>query len=115
MLNGGASGWFADGLMKYVLAILVLMGLTPPAFAVEPVKDALMAEKIGAAALKAKIGQNYEIYMRDLSWQAQLRGDYWFAMPVIPTNIGSDLMQQDGWIVQIDQHDGKVLGVYLQF
>lgn len=90
------------------------MGLAPAAFA-EPVKDAVTAEKIGAAALKAKIGPNYDTYMRDLSWQAAQRGDYWFAMPVIPANIGADLMEQDGWIVQIDRHDGKVLGVYLQF
>lgn len=78
-------------------------------------KDAVTAEKIGAAALKEKILGNYDNYVRDLSWQATLRGDTWFAMPVLPTNIGEDLMEQNGWIVQIDARNGKVLGVYLQF
>jgi hypothetical protein len=81
----------------------------------EPVKDAVTAEKIGAAALKEKIRGSYDHYMLDLSWQATLRGDFWYAMPVLPTNIGADLMEQNGWIVQIDARNGKVLGVYLQF
>jgi hypothetical protein len=101
--------------MKPLLAAAILLGLTHSAVASEPVRDAITAEKIGAVALKAKIGPNYDHYVRDLSWQAALRGDYWFAMPVIPANIGADLMEMQGWIVQIDKNDGKVLGVYLQF
>lgn len=100
--------------MKYAFAALLVLSLAPPARA-EPVKDAVAAEKIGATALKEKIRGNYENYVRNLSWQATLRGDFWFAMPVLPTNIGADLMEQNGWIVQIDARNGKVLGVYLQF
>ena len=102
--------------MKYALTALLLLSLSGPAFAADAVPDAAAAEKVGAAALKAKLGDyTYGNYTRDLTWQAALNGDYWFAMPVLQPAPDADLQELDGWIVQIDRHDGKVIGVYLQF
>jgi hypothetical protein len=90
--------------------------LTFPARAADAVPDATAAEKIGAVALKAKLGDyTYGVYMRDLKWAAMENGDYWFAMPVLQPDPEADLNQLQGWTVQIDRRSGKVIGVYLQF
>jgi len=102
--------------MKYALAIFLFVSLTLPALAADAVPDAAAAEKIGATALKAKLGEyTYAIYMRDLKWAAMENGDYWFAMPVLQPELEPDLNQATGWTVQIDRNDGRVIGVYLQF
>jgi len=100
---------------RAVLSCLLFFSLSFPAFAADAVPDAAAAEKIGDVALKAKLGDNYPGYMRELTWEAALNGDYWFAMPVLQPAPDADLKELDGWIVQIDRHDGKVIGVYLQF
>lgn len=123
-IRRSAAVWFTfqgnhcGRLVKNLLSIFLLTcTLAWPAFAADAeVKDAVTAEKIAAEALKAKIGDyNFSNYMRDLAWQATVRDDYWFAMPVLPTNIGEDLMEQNGWMVQIDRRNGRVLSVFLQF
>jgi len=102
--------------MKYAVALFLLISLSFPVFAADAVPDAATAEKIGAAALKAKLGDyTYGNYTRDLTWKAALNGDYWFAMPVLQSAPDTDLKELDGWIVQIDRHNGHVIGVYLQF
>jgi hypothetical protein len=102
--------------MKDAFAFLLFISLPIPAFAADAVPDAAAAEKIGAVALKAKLGDyTYGNYTRDLTWEAALNGDYWFAMPVLQPAPDADLKELDGWIVQIDRHNGHVIGVYLQF
>jgi hypothetical protein len=103
--------------MKYALAAFLLISLSFPAFAADAVPDAAAAEKIGATALKAKLGEyTYTKYMLTLTWAAMKQGDdYWLAMPVLQPQADLDLNQLQGWIVQIDRHNGHVLGVYLQY
>jgi hypothetical protein len=102
--------------MKYLAILFVLIGLVAPALAADAVPDATVAEKIGATALKAKLGDyTYGVYMRDLKWAAMQNGDYWFAMPVLQPDPEIDLNNLQGWTVQIDRHSGRVIGVYLQF
>jgi len=102
--------------MKPLSIILLFVSLSIPAFAADAVPDAVTAEKIGATALEAKLGNyTYAKYMQTLSWAASLNGDYWIAMPVLQPVPAPDLSQLEGWTVQIDRHDGRVIGVYLQY
>ena len=80
-------------------------GASPVAlsWAADAVPDAATAEKIGAVALKAKLGDyTYERYMQTLTWAAMQNGDYWFAMPVLQPKPEPDLKELQGWTVQID-------------
>jgi hypothetical protein len=103
--------------MKYVFAFLLFISMPNPAFAADAVPDAATAEKLGAAALKAKLGEYiYTKYMLTLTWAAMKQGDdYWLAMPVLQPQADLNLNQLQGWIVQIDRHDGHIIGVYLQY
>src|ERR1700735_3522950 len=70
--------------MKLLSAVLLSFSLSSPILAADAVPDAAAAEKIGAVALKAKLGEyTYGRYMQTLTWAAMLNGDYWFAMPVL--------------------------------
>jgi hypothetical protein len=101
----------------FLLISLSFPGWTLPAVAADTVPDAAKAEKIGAVALQTKLGEyTYTKYMQTLSWAAMKQGDdYWLAMPVLQPQATPDLNQLPGWIVQIDRHDGHVIGVYLQY
>lgn len=102
--------------MKYTLAALGLLAVTMPALAADAVPDATTAERVAAAALKAKLGDyTFLKYTQHLTWAAMANGDYWLAMPVSQAQPESNLQQLTGWIVQIDRHNGKVMGVFLQY
>ena len=102
--------------MKHTFALILLVSASIPAFAADAVPDASTAEKIAATALKAKLGDyTFTKYTQHLTWAAMQNGDYWLAMPTSQAQSTSDLQQLTGWIVQIDRHNGRVMGVYLQY
>ena len=108
--------------LRNAIAILMLGFLTQPALASDLVPDAASAIKIGAATIKAKLGDKaYSNLKIDRSWQAMLENVWYvwaepkheprrpckdhpkFICMTAPTN--------GNWYAKVSRQDGHVISV----
>jgi hypothetical protein len=109
--------------MGKLITALLISCLAQSAMAADAVPDAATAIKIGAAALRANLGEKtYSELMQDMTWEAASDGDIWDAGPTLKPHqearpckdhpeLNCVLVQTGGWIVRISRHDGHVISI----